>query len=256
MVENLGKTAKDKIKTCTAKKIRSRAYPALPLAAAIKAAKKIYDNLGNGPHLRETLSRGLGYASFSGAVSSKIGALVQFDFLVRQSGRYSITDAARAVFEYPARGAGDIARSALRPPLYRALAARFAGESLPKDIAAILALDYGISKKAAPDAAMNFAKTMEFAGIFENGCLVLPETAVRKDPGDLPNGRGENENFEIGANENESRGKARYFGGEKIEINLDSGVAVIFPKSLASRLAMGEFAPELKSLENKTKGVE
>ena len=83
------------------KKMRSGGYPLLSLPRAIAAAKKIYDNLGQGPHSRQNLARGLGYASFSGAVSGKIGALVHFGLLSRLSGLYSVTLPARAIFLYP-----------------------------------------------------------------------------------------------------------------------------------------------------------
>lgn len=242
MVEKLGK------------KVRSRAYPALPLGAAIDAAKQIYDDLGIGPHSREALSRGLGYAGFCGAASPKIGALAQFSLLSRQNGRYSITESARAIFKYPAAGAAaNIAQAALCPALYRALAARFAGESLPKNLALLLISDYGIAKKAAPDAAMNFAKTMEFAGLFESGRVVLPENMPSKANVELPSAR-EGESLDddtvIDDFENKKTADERR-EGEKIKVNLDSGITIMFPQKFSSRLALGEFAADLKNLNSK-----
>jgi hypothetical protein len=66
-------TIKSRSKKNTNKKSRSCAYPVLALPKAVELAKKLFDNFGAGPHSRANVARGLGYSSFSGAVSAKIG---------------------------------------------------------------------------------------------------------------------------------------------------------------------------------------
>ena len=232
------------------KKARSAAYPLLSLPRAAEAAKKIYENLGAGPHSREALARGLGYASFSGAASGKIGAMAHFGLLSRIAGRYSVTVRARAIFKYPDEGClPQIVAAAIQPALFRALAARFDGEALPNDLEAILTADYGITQKAAPQAVANFVRTMELADMLKDGRLVLPQTDLpimdSKPENDLEEPRaGEGKNIDAAGKEN------------AIKIKLPSGVEIIFPDELAYRLSMGEFAVELKNLEKKARGVE
>lgn len=231
-------------------KARSSAYPLLSLSRAIEAAKKIYENLGQGPHSRESLARGLGYASFSGAASGKIGALVHFGLLSRLAGRYSVTDRARAIFKYPGENCVvEIGAAAINPALYRALVARFSGDVLPNALEAVLTADYGITQKAAVTAAANFVETINFAGMVRDGQLVVLE-AIAAPENDRPqNVSNEQTGFrekEISETEEKSEG---------IKIKLPSGVKIIFPDELAYRLSMGEFAVELKNLEKKASGV-
>jgi len=245
MVQELGKNKN----SGAGKKIRSRAYPALDLPAAVLAAKKIFDDLGQGPHSRISLARGLGYGSFCGAASAKIGALVHFGFLERFAGNYSVAPAAPPLFDYPKNlRQNEIFAAAARPSLFAALAARFAGQNLPKNLPAVLVSDYGISPAAAPLAAKNFAATFEFAGMLKDGRLILPDVGENASDGNDSEGKIFEEKNRRPAAEN-NRG-----GGEEegqIEVRLASGIKIVFPKKFAAQMARGEFAEEVKSLDSK-----
>lgn len=247
MVQELGKNKNPG----AGKKIRSRAYPALDLPAAILTAKKIFDDLGQGPHSRMSLARGLGYGSFCGAASAKIGALAHFGFLERFAGNYSVAPAALPLFDYPKNlRQNEIFAAAARPSLFAALAARFAGQNLPKNLPAVLVSDYGISFSAAPLAAKNFIATFEFAGMLKENRLILPDGEESENDGD--NDIAKEMNFEEknrrpAAGNNHGGGKEE----EGIEVRLASGIRIVFPKKFAARLARGEFAEEVKSLDSK-----
>jgi len=244
MVQELGKSNN----AAKSKKIRSRAYPALDLQTAILAAKKIFDDLGQGPHSRLSLARGLGYGSFCGAASGKIGALVHFGFLERFAGNYSVTSAALSLFDYPKNlRQNEIFATAARPALFAALAARFAGQNLPKNLPAVLVSDYGISPAGAPLAAKNFAATFEFAEILKDGRLILPDAGENASDGD---DSGEKD-FEE-ENRRPAAGNDRGGGEGEIEVRLASGIRIVFPKKFAAQMARGEFAEEVKSLDSKT----
>ena len=219
------------------KKSRSCGYPLLALPRAIEAAKMMHDGFGEGPHSRENAARGLGYSSFSGAASSKIGSLVHFGLLARTAGMYSVTALAREVFLYPNEASGEaIAKAAAKPVLYGKLLARFLDKPLPEKLEAILATDYGVTAKAAPIAAQNFIETMEFAGLVREGMLVYPERdSEAASPGEK----------NVAPKEKESSGVA----GSAIKIKLSSGIEISFPKELAYRLSMGEFAAQIKGLD-------
>lgn len=244
MVQELGKNKNPG----AGKKIRSRAYPALDLPAAILTAKKIFDDLGQGPHSRMSLARGLGYGSFCGAASAKIGALAHFGFLERFAGNYSVAPAALPLFDYPKNlRQNEIFAAAARPSLFAALAARFAGQNLPKNLPAVLVSDYGIAPAAAPLAAKNFAATFEFAGMLKGGRLVLPDAGENAADDDSEEKSFEEKNRWPAAENNRGGGEEE---GE-IEVRLASGIRIIFPKKFAARLARGEFAEEVKSLDSK-----
>jgi hypothetical protein len=224
-----------------AKKTRSCAYPLLALPAAVEAAKALCGGLGEGPHSRQSLACGLGYSSFSGAASSKIGSLVHFGMLARSGGMYSITPLAKEAFSYPQEGSlAAIGKAAVKPVLYGKLAARFLDKSLPEKLDAILSADYGITQKAAAMAAQNFIQTLEFAGLIREGKLVFREfggqAASAPDIARAP----------------EKMNNAA--APPAIKIRLASGIEVSFPEELAYRLSMGEFAQPIKDLDGKAMG--
>ena len=244
MVQELGKNKNPG----AGKKIRSRAYPALDLPAAILVAKKIFDDLGQGPHSRMSLARGLGYGSFCGAASAKIGALAHFGFLERFAGNYSVAPAAPPLFDYPKNlRQNEIFAAAARPSLFAALAARFAGQNLPKNLPAVLVSDYGIAPAAAPLAAKNFAATFEFAGMLKDGRLVLPDAGENASDDDSEEKSFEGKNRWPAPENNRGGGEEE---GE-IEVRLASGIKIVFPKKFAAQMARGEFAEEVKNLDSK-----
>jgi len=102
------------------KKQRSCAYPLYSLPETVQFAKKIYDGLGQGPFSRLSLSKGLGYSSFSGAASGKIGALVHFGLLDRARASYALTAMAKEILAYPAESSlPAIVDAALHPVLLK-----------------------------------------------------------------------------------------------------------------------------------------
>lgn len=225
------------------KKARSCGYPMLALPQAIEAAKALCSGFGDGPYSRENTAKGLGYSSFSGAASGKIGSLVHFGLLSRLGGMYSVTPAAKTAFSYPEEGSGEaIVALAQNPDLYRKLIARFLDKPLPEKLEAILSADYGITGKAAPVAARNFVDTLAFAGLLRDGKVFLP------DPDDV-----------AGGDKNKKSGPAEEIFGDgsraMIKIKLPSEIELYFPENLAYRLSMGEFKDAIENLDKEASGV-
>ncbi|MCU0652834.1 MAG: hypothetical protein MUD10_01070 [Candidatus Pacebacteria bacterium] len=224
------------------RKERSGAYPLIALSPAIDAAKRLFENYGAGPHTRDNLAKGLGYASFSGAASVKIGALVHFGLLERQRGTYAVTLLAKEIFEYPKEGSeAAVLRAALNPALYAKLAARFGGEALPRELPRVLAADFRITEKAAPAAAANFLETMEFAGMLRDGRLdsgqpAPPEASVMPPRAGMPVMNPPKPGL--------------------IRVALPSGIEISFPQEMSFRLSMGEFAEHIKNLDERARGIE
>lgn len=220
---------------------RSCAYPVLALPECVQLAQKIFSGLGQGPHTRAALAKGLGYSSFSGAVSAKIGSMVQFGLLERFHGAYSVTPQAEEIFAYPDEiSQPSILEGAMRPVLYKKLADKFAGKMMPRDLPAVLAAGYGITEKAAPEAAANFIETMEFSGLLKDGTLGSSQAGEAA----VPDGKNSREVAATGK-EDDSR----------IKIELPCGGAVLLPQAMAYRLSLGEFAEAIKELERKAGGA-
>lgn len=228
----------------TSGKIRSGAYPLLSLPEAIGLAGKLFDNLGAGPHSRQNAAKGIGYLSFSGAASGKIGSMVHFGLLLRNAGEYMISSLAREAFSYPGEsGVAAIAEAARHPVLYSRIIDRFSGQPLPKGLPEILVADYKITQKAAMLAARNFIKTIEFAGLGKDG-TIFPQDYNRENnfpPDDA-----------VKTEHPNSPAREAALPGAAITITLESGVEIKFPESLAYRISMGEFKDEIKKLEQKT----
>jgi len=94
--------------------------------------KNLPNNLGSGPFSRSLLAQGLGYSSFSGAVSAKIGALVHFEILARSNAQYHFTPLAREILAYPAETSlPAILEAAISPNIYKKLFPRLIGATLP-----------------------------------------------------------------------------------------------------------------------------
>ncbi len=243
------------IGTHSIKKQRSCAYPLYPLSEAVQFAKRISDSLGQGPFSRLSLSKGIGYSSFSGAASGKIGALVHFGLLDRAHASYGLTALALEILAYPAEASlPAIARAAVRPALFEKLCRRFEGKSLPLDLAALLETEFGITAKASPRAVFNFTQTMEFAGILKNNMLAMDSAFSREQKVPLSASPAitapvqENTSLKSGA----SFSIPPYIDNDDIKVKLSSGITVIFPAGFSYRLSMGEFADELKNLDRKT----
>jgi len=220
---------------------RSGAYPLLSLPEAISLAGKLFDNLGAGPHSRQNAAKGIGYLSFSGAASGKIGSMVHFGLLLRNAGEYMVSPLAREAFLYPGEsGVAAIAEAARHPVLYSRIISRFSGQPLPKGLPEILVADYRITQKAAMLAARNFIKTVEFAGLAKDGKLLPQDYNYENNPPLNNIAKAEHSNDLAVAPD------------AAITITLESGVEIKFPKNLAYRISMGEFKDEIKKLEQKT----
>ncbi len=227
------------------KKQRSCAYPLYSLPETVQFAKKIYDGLGQGPFSRLSLSKGLGYSSFSGAASGKIGALVHFGLLDRARASYALTAMAKEILAYPAElSLPAIVDAALHPVLFEKLFRRFENASLPLDLPALLETEFGITAKAAPQAVLNFVSTLEFAGLLKENIIQLPVRRGSVPEILFPNIEGAG-----------PRSRPEEEGNGEIRIKLPSGIVIIFPPEMSYRVSLGEFAPEIKSIDRKTGGT-
>jgi hypothetical protein len=162
------------------KRVRSSSYPAVNLDKAIERAQIIKNNLGKGPFSRESAARALGYSGLSGKSTTVIAALVHYGLLARKADTYTISELTDAILTYRDESERKTAvlKAAQTPKLYSSLIKAYEGRSLPAMMGHILARDYGINERVAPQVAKTFAESMTFAGLLVNGVLTLPSNAV------------------------------------------------------------------------------
>jgi len=230
--------AKPKVKT------RSTAYPNISLEEAIKAVTDLRHAMGKGPYSRESAAQGMGHSGLSGAGAAKVAALVHYGLLERQGNTYRQTDLAETIINPLNDDEKDegLRRAAATPKLLQHILSDFQGQSLPQRLDAILARTYGISDKAAPAVAKITTSSLEYAGLLKSG-------VIDGEAGSLPvpeHQRARADGRPIGWAHSQTKESPLI----QHIILPKSGITVIFPASVNYRLAMGEFAATLKSLDN------
>lgn len=158
------------------KKKRSRSYPGYSLEECIRWARLLRAEMGSGPHDRNSIARALGSTGLTGASTRKIGAMVHFGLLNRDSDGYSLSNLSERILrpvEETERRKGLI-EAVTHPDLYAELFQRFDNDKrLPSRLANILVRDHGIEDSAAEDATRIFVASGRFAGLLdEEGRIV------------------------------------------------------------------------------------
>ena len=156
---------------------RSRAYPVIDLETAYRLLSEDLSSLGSESLDRETLAKRLGYETGGGGVGArKIGALVQYGFLDRHAGKYSLSLKGSSLQKIR-RGTQKFQlaiESALESPsLFRGIFDRYRRVGkVPENLAAILVRDYRITERASHEAASIFLRSARFAGVLDaEGCF-------------------------------------------------------------------------------------
>lgn len=233
---------------------RSSAYPIIDLNTAVERVKKLHDNLGVGPYNRETVARGVGYTGLNGKSQRVVAALVHYGLLTRKGNVYESSVLAKQII-FP-RDEKDpvnaIMEAVNKPKLYDTLIQKYANLALPSQLNNILVIDYKINKKVADEVVKNFELSLEYAGLLENGTVLV--NASQNIPQSNENNAKRaifaedlNHNSEsIKVEKKESIISSEAFYETPI---LPSGIQIKFPISLTTHFTLGDFANEIKNLE-------
>ncbi len=163
------------------KRVRSSSYPAINLEKAIEHIKTIKNSLGKGSFSRDSAARALNYSGISGKSATVTAALVHYGLLTRKGNTYSVSELSDEIIAYrnDAERQRAVVKAAKSPKLYSNLLKAFGGGSLPLMLSHILARDYHINDKVAPEVAKKFTSSMTFAGLLVNGVLASPGEEVK-----------------------------------------------------------------------------
>ncbi|HEX6899798.1 MAG TPA: hypothetical protein VF789_08795 [Thermoanaerobaculia bacterium] len=155
-----------------ARKLRSRAYPAINLSEAVEVLRKLRTEIGLGPRDREAIARALGYAGGnSGIAARKTAALAHYGIMDLRQGMYTPT----AVAEDLLRDKDDerflvaLRKAFLSPSLFQEITRRYEPVGrVPRQLPLTLSLDHGIQDQAVEDVARIFMESATYALILES----------------------------------------------------------------------------------------
>lgn len=157
------------------KRRRSRSYPGYTLEECIRWATIVRSDLGSGPHDRHSIAKALGSTGLTGASTRKIGAMVHFGLMKRDSEGYSLSGLSERILRPvdASERSDSVAEAFIHPDLYAELLKRFEPDGhIPSRIANILIRDHGIEDTVAEDAARVFLASGRFAGILDENARI------------------------------------------------------------------------------------
>lgn len=226
---------------------RSAAYPSLDLEEAVRRAQSLYDGLGSGPYTREIAAKAIGYAGLNGVSARAIAALTHYGLLDRDGNVYHPSELLIRIL-HPrdeVDKSNAVKEAIIKPKLFNALIQRYGSAALPSLLENILVLDYHINNNVAKDVVKTFKKSIEFVGILKNGVLLAYD--IKTISGKKADVVDQSINNKLSDNE-----KAEKISQEQYSTPpLPSGIIIIFPAKLKTSFVLGDFATELKSLEEK-----
>ena len=230
---------------------RSAAYPRDTLEEAIKNIQLINSALGNFQASRDVLAEALGHKSISGSAIRKIAALVHYGLLARTGDVYQISDLAKRIImpiseEDKVMALATVVR---KPKLFDVLISKYTDSAIPKQLDNILVHQYQINQKVSKDVVSIFTSSIKYAGLLKNG-IVLNKPQPKNTKNEDMDANNKN-TIEPQTNEIHNP-KEQVENEETIEIQLPSGIKIIFPSSMAFDLATGRFSQAIKSLQEAT----
>lgn len=226
------------------KRPRSTAYPNHNLETSIGFTGAMRDKLGSGPYSRELAAQALGHQKVTGTSSAKIAAAVHFGLLKREGNTYSQSEISNMIFspETDEERSEGIRQAMLSPTLYQKLLAEYNGKGLPTMLDNILVRTYGLLNSVAKQAATDFKKSAEYAGLLVNGVINTnsgPETLKADDKPEI------NDEMEREI----TRSHALSAPSNYLTVVIpNTDVRIVFPPEYAYDLSIGTFGQAIKSL--------
>jgi hypothetical protein len=171
-------------------RLRSRLYPRYDLEDSINFIRSL-QTLGGSNVSQAALAAKVGKSVNNSGFSGRISSSKQFSLLTIDSGKLSISSLGKRIL-LP-KGDADknsaIATALAAPDLYKELIENFNGKIIPDTttLGNLLAHDYRMEVAAKDGAARNFIRSANFAGVLQNGILVVGENIATSE-GETENG--------------------------------------------------------------------
>ena len=166
-------------------KLRSRLYPRYDLEDSIKFIESLNKLGGNNistSALGAEVGKGINNSTFTGRVSSS----KQFGLINQDSRRLSVSALGKEILIPRNNTAKSTATTTAlsTPDLYKEIIKNFNGKTLPDMTTPgnLLVHDYRIEQAAKDVAARNFIRSATFAGVIQNGILVVSQDENQVPP--------------------------------------------------------------------------
>lgn len=243
------------------KKDRNARYPAVDLEQALEFSKMLMEAYRGAVFGRENASQGIGYPTLSGTSGMKVAALVHFGLLDRQGNAYQNSALAKRIYHFSDEEDKKqaIQLAALSPKLFSRLYNQFRGQAMPARLGSILIREYDINQKVAEQVAENFKKSLELAGLAENG-VILSEPSQSSWGNDEPTVvsasvkvASSNTQHTVPSSVAMSQAPAIDSRGLTSFELPDTGITVLYPTELGYMFALGKFGPQLSAFAEAVK---
>lgn len=230
---------------------RGSSYPSINLEEAIKKLRLVYEQVGKGPSSKEAYIKGLGYSGMSGASNRTFAALTHFGLLSKNSQAYKISELGMSIL-YPRPEedvSGLLVKAALAPRLFGLIYERYLGEKLPVLLANTLIHDFHVYEKSSKEAADNFQRSVEYAGLLDSeGHLQTKGDSLGSDQ--VTNDKSSLTEL----THNTPKINNNLILSDSLR-ELPSGIKISFPGTLDFAVLTGEFGVEIKGLETKAQNL-
>jgi hypothetical protein len=233
------------------KKNRSTAYPSISLDEAIAYTQKIKAAYGSSSFNRENGVQAMGFNKVTGTTAMKISALVHFGLFIREGNVYKLSELSDRILhpisEEDKHNA--IIEACIHPKLFSQLIVKFGGKSLPGLLNNILIREYKINQNIADDLVDTFKKSLETAGIYENG--VVAQGVALQNGDDTTNAKVR----QVNADPTSVKMRPLQISSPVLpqglqQILLSGGVILSYPVNLSYLFAIGKFGPQIQELNS------
>jgi len=170
-------------------RLRSPAYPAISLTAAIDRVKALYEQDKTAVVPMEAAAKDIGFAKAHGQAMTFLSALRKFGLVEYPSdGRVVVTRRAVEILTFPEgheRKLKAVQEAALSPAIYSELFEKYKDSGLPSDeaISAELIADRGFNPTAVGSFLRDFRESLEYARLLTKGSLSLSRDESNGDNG-------------------------------------------------------------------------
>lgn len=158
---------------------RSRLYPRYDLEDAIKFIEVVSKMGGNRVSV-DAVAAEMGKATTNSGFSGRVSSAKQFSLISLEGGKLSLTTLGKTIMFPPSDNEkeGAIKKAFTQPPLYQEIITSFRGRVVPERSALgnRLVHDYQIEAAAKDGAAKNFIDSAQYAGVIQNGILVISDS--------------------------------------------------------------------------------
>lgn len=242
------------------KNSRSSGYPVFSLEDCVSAVKMVKQGLGMSFSSRDLIAQAMGYSGVTGASGTKISACVHFGLLNRSGNTYAVSELSGKVLTPVSENekAMALVEAVSSPSLYKKLITEYDGRALPKMLENILCREYGIIENSAKKATDIFKRSLEYAGLLQNG--VVRSFMPRDDKGTSSESVSHDEdvdNSTVLIRDSAGSGALMMENEDSFTINLlDTGAKLLIPNDFSYDVSIGELAQEIKSLGEKLEMIQ